>query len=293
MATNSERVYFVSGTGSIGTVAIKKLLENGVAVTVYARSPAKAQSLFGNPSNLTIVEGDYSDLKPFDETIAGHTRLFLVVADPVNFTKLKVAIAKKAYAAGVKQIVDISSVGSAFPWRSSWGSTLYRDAEEALLGIPGRGAYVALRPYQFMSNQATREVHTIKGSNSIIDIAAPDAVQEWISTNDIGEVVANIFQDPIEKHGDAVYDMVGDVVSRKDRAALLSKLLGRTITYEQITPEQQYNNLVSLGLTHLQAYTVLDLPTISGKVTPGLSILLGRPPQTLEEWLEENKAAFV
>ncbi|KAI8149055.1 hypothetical protein BJV82DRAFT_505753 [Fennellomyces sp. T-0311] len=293
MTTNSERVYFIGGTGNIGTVAVKKLLGNGVSVTVYARSSRKAQDLFGNDRNLTVVEGDINDMKPFDETIAGHTRLFLLVTDILNFTKLKVTIAQKAYAAGVKQIVDISAISAGFPWRSSLSSIIYRDAEEALLAINDRAAYVALRPFQFMTNQLTREAHIIKTTDNIIDIVDPDEPQEWISPNDIGTVAANIFQDPVEKHGDAVYNMIGDVVSRKERAILLSKLLSRSITYKQVTPNEQFNNLISLGFPYKHAHLLMGIPVFTGKVTPGLSILLGRPPQTLEQWLEENKAGFV
>lgn len=43
--------------------------------------------------------------------------------------------------------------------------------------------------------------HGIKSDNTLYDIAGPDELAEWISTNDIGALAATILQDPIEKHG--------------------------------------------------------------------------------------------
>ncbi|KAI8144909.1 hypothetical protein BJV82DRAFT_606665 [Fennellomyces sp. T-0311] len=293
--TTSERIYIVGGTGTIGTVAVKELLKKGVAVTLYARSPAKAQTLFPNEPNLTVVEGDINDLKPLEESITGHTRLFLLVSDLVKFTKLKTAIAQKAYAGGVKQIVDISSFASGYPWRSSPIGIIHQEAEQNILNIPDRGAFVALRPGRFMSNILWQDIHPIKAANTIVDTQEPGHVQGWISPNDIGLTAANILQELIEKHGDSVYNLIGDVISLKDRAELLSKILGRTIVYTKATPEEQYKNFTqTIGFPHIIAFSFLNAESPYGeRVTPGFSILLGRAPETLAQYLEANKKALL
>ncbi|KAI8144880.1 hypothetical protein BJV82DRAFT_606576 [Fennellomyces sp. T-0311] len=206
--------------------------------------------------------------------------------------KLKVDIARRAYAAGVKQIVDMSSISVNFPWRSTLNSVVSRTTEETILAIPNRGTYIALRPFFFMSNHLQPGLfNSTRDSNTIVDIYEPDQVQEWISTNDMGVITANIFQDPVEKHGDAVYELIGDVVSLKDRAALLSKILGRTFVYKKVTPQEQYSYLTQTqGLPHSVAYAFLHQPVTTGKPSPGLSVLLGRSPETLEQWIEANKA---
>ncbi|KAI8144879.1 hypothetical protein BJV82DRAFT_667420 [Fennellomyces sp. T-0311] len=293
--TASERIYVVGGTGNVGTVVVKELLKKQVPVTLYARSPVKAQSLFGNDANLTIVEGDVNDLKPFEKSISGHTRLFLLVNDFGNYVNLYVGIAEKAYTAGVKQIVQISSISVHFPWRASFIGDLNRDSEKGIIAIPNRGAFVSLRPYRFASNITWLEFQGIKEYNVIMDVVKPEEPQEWISPNDIGAAAANILQDPIEKHGDAAYEVVGDIVSPKDRAVLLSKALGRTISYKQVTPQEQYEIFTTqAGLPHPLAYHLLYQPQLTDRATPGLSVLLGgRAPETLEQWIEANKAPLL
>ncbi|KAI8144878.1 hypothetical protein BJV82DRAFT_512614 [Fennellomyces sp. T-0311] len=294
--TLSERVYVIGGTGNAGTAAVKELLKNGISVTAYVRSPAKAQRLFPNEPNLTIVEGDVNDLKPLEESIAGHTRLFLLVNDLVNLAKIKTEIAQKAYARGVKQVVDISSLAAAYPWRSSPSGIVHQEAEQSILDIPNRGTFVTLRPGLFMSNHFWLDLHSIQAANTIVDIQEPEAVQHWISPNDIGLTAANILQEPIKKHGDAVYDLIGDAVSLKDRAEILSKVLDRPIAYTKVTAEEQYKNYTqAAGLPHTVAFSFLKSTTSTSilAITPGFSILLGRAPETLAQYLETNKAAFL
>ncbi|KAI8144898.1 hypothetical protein BJV82DRAFT_606616 [Fennellomyces sp. T-0311] len=289
----SERVYVIGSTGNVGSATVKELLKNDIPVTVYVRSPAKAKELFANHANLTFVQGDWNDLKPFEESIVGHTRLFLLVHGLQDLVKIKSAIAQRAYAAGVKQIVHVSGVAVGDPWRSNYIGGVHRESEEAILAIPNRGAYVTLRPGRFMVNNITFEINPIKFLSAILDTEEPDTVQTWISTNDIGLVAANIFKDPIEKHGDAVYELIGDALTFSERAALLSKALRRTITYKKVSYEEKYSNLVQrASLPHRLAYDFLQPEPTGYKVTPGLSILLGRQPETFAQWLEANKARF-
>ncbi|KAI8138417.1 hypothetical protein BJV82DRAFT_523557 [Fennellomyces sp. T-0311] len=290
----TERIYIIGGTGNVGTVVVKELLKKNIPVTLFARSPAKVQTLFGTNPNVSVVQGDVHDLKPFEKSIAGHTRLFLLVSDFENLVKLNLAIAKKAYAAGIQQIVHLSSISVHFPWRTSFIGEINRDSEQGILAIPHRGTYVSLRPYRFMSNVMWLDFHSIKELNRIVDVVDPDELQEWSSPNDIGGVAATIFQDPIEKHGDAAYEMVSDVVSSKDRADRLTKALGRTIVYKQLTPQEQYDILVNrFAFSHPLAYHMVCQPQVTDKVTPGLSLLLGRAPETLEQWLEANKTPLL
>ncbi|KAI7858836.1 hypothetical protein BDC45DRAFT_456922 [Circinella umbellata] len=296
-----ERIYFIGGTGNTGAPAVKELLKKKIPVTLYARSPEKAQNLFSSlvakddiSSLLTIVQGDLEDLTPFEESIQGHTRLFLVAVDFQNYAKKVIGIAEKAYAAGIKQVVHISSMSVSHSWRVSFIGSMHRVAEESVLAIPDRGSYVALRPSRFMSNNILFDRLSIQHSNVIVDTAKPDARQEWISNNDIGTVAANIFQDPVEKHGDAVYELIGDLVTPETRAKYLSQSLGKPIRYVKQTVEERYTVLTKqVGLPHGPAFDLMQSREESSNVSSGISLLLGRQPETLEQWIEENKNNFL
>ena len=296
-----ERIFLVGATGNIGKPLVQKLLTNPkVALTLYARTPAKVQELYGDQPDgkLEIVQGAYDDQKPFKDSIAGHTRLFLLVQTPGFQGNAHTArnFAVAAYAAGVQQIVLISGFCSSMPWRSNIVTELGTNWESQIGTIPNRKNFVTLRPAYFMSNQTGTDTLTVKNYNKIVDTREADSFKPWISPNDIGELVANILQDPIEKHGDAVYEMIGDPRTLKEQAEILSRVLGREIVYEKVSEEQSYETMTKkAGMSHLLAYTFVYLSTQLEyeRVTPGLSILLGRKPETLEQWIEKNKSAFL
>ncbi|CDS12754.1 hypothetical protein LRAMOSA04938 [Lichtheimia ramosa] len=288
----TEKVFVIGGTGNIGELVVRQLLENNVQVTLYTRSPAKAQSMFPNAA---IVQGDYEDLKPLGKALEGHTRLFLLVTDYVCMGRIKGAISSMAYSAGVKQVVDISSLAVELPWRSSFLGHAHRQGEEAILANPNRqGYYVALRPSMFMSNHLWIDVHTIKNQNVLRHTAEPDELEGWISTNDIADLTVRVLLEPVEKHGDAVYEMNGCVLTPKERAATFSRILGRDITYEQISPQEKYNYITqTMGAPHLMALDLVSLfKGVNQQVSMCLPILLGREPESFEEYLKQHKHVF-
>ncbi|ORY94180.1 hypothetical protein BCR43DRAFT_477744 [Syncephalastrum racemosum] len=286
-----ERVYILGATGNVGKVATQDLLKNGVPVTVLVRSVEKAKTLFPDQQNLTIVQGDYDDLTPFKNSIGGHTRLLLSIADLVHFKEVKSAFAEVAYAAGVQQIVDISSSAIEYPRYTCWIGQQSWEAEEAVRSIPNRGTFVALRPTRFMSNIFFGDIYTLKAHDTLFDGYAADHPVDYISTNDIGALAAIVLQDPIEKHGNMAYDMKGDVLTGPQRAEVLSRVLGRPIRFQTVSADQVYQNIVK-HRGHLFAYSQAIQRDIGVK-SVGLPILLGREPETYEEYMSSVKSALL
>lgn len=290
----SERIYVIGATGNIGTKAVRDLLQNNRQVTALVRDPTKAKSLFGENENLTVVQGDYNDLAPFKDSIAGHARLMLLVSDLQHMCTIKTAFAEIAYAAGVKQIVDISSWSVAVPWRANFIANAHRSAEESIVAIKDRGSFVALRPARFMASIFYIDIHTIKKANAIIGTNAEDVPEPWISTNDIGALAAIVLQDPVDMHGDMVYEMVGQVLTSAERVQLLTKILGREIQYRKVSAQERYNSMrYQAGFPHAMAYTMANTSIRGDVKTQGLPILLGREPETMEDYLLANKEALL
>jgi uncharacterized protein YbjT (DUF2867 family) len=291
-----ERVFVVGGTGNVGKKAVEDLLANKVAVTLYARDPKKVADLFPkyiNGDSLSIVQGDLADITPLKEALPGHTRLFLLVQVTNDLPTTKGKIAQLAYEAGIQQILDISSCAVNLPLRSSFIGYQHYLAEEKVLKLADqyKRAFVALRPGRFMSNIIYYDRPT---ENGIFDTLGPEVKQPWISTNDIGAVAAVILQDDIQKHWNAAYELHGDLVTPLERADILSRVLGRSITYHQISALEKFNQLKNIphfpfgAIFDLSAYVETD-----GYVTPGISILLGREPETFEQYVTANKAALL
>ncbi|KAI8062359.1 uncharacterized protein B0P05DRAFT_246973 [Gilbertella persicaria] len=284
-----DRIFILGGTGNIGTRLVQDLLKKKASITLYSRNPSKVASLFPD-NDIHVIEGDIQDVNKLKDAMQGHTRLFLLLGIQPGFSKTKRVISEFAYRASIKQIVDISSITSGYPWRTTHVGDMYVESEKAILDIPNRGTYVALRPGRFMSNVLVFE--RLSPDGIIYDTADQDMLQGWISPNDIGSIVANILTDPIEKHGDGCYELIGDTITPKQRADIFSRVLNRSVVYEQMSALAKYNLLTKLGTAHLIAY---DLCTQSStrspydRVSTGIPILLNRDPETFEQFVQQKK----
>jgi uncharacterized protein YbjT (DUF2867 family) len=98
--------------------------------------------------------------------------------------------------------------------------------------------------------------------------------------------------DNISKHADAVYALYGYVCTPAERVEILSRVTGREITYHQLSSVEKYKQVMKLGhFPHFIAYDLCagELDTEIPHVSGGIEILLGRAPETLEEYLIPQK----
>ncbi|KAG2218285.1 hypothetical protein INT45_000967 [Circinella minor] len=290
MSPHQERIYFIGGTGGVGSKAVQDVLAQNIPVTIYTRQPEKSN--FKDLPNVTLVKGIYDDLTPFENSITGHTRLFLLVANIGNMSRIKGSLSKIAYTAGVKQIVDISSLTiDAYPF--TFVAQAHLRSEESIRAVQNDdSSYVSIRPWRFMSNHVW-EQQSIKMQGGLVSATPLDTVQAWISPGDIGALAAIVLIEPIEKHGNAIYPMVGELLSNNDRAQILSKVFNCSIEYRQCSIQEQYDLMTKIfsGL-HKMAYDFAQDFKPDHNYSPGLSLILGREPETLEQWLTNNKDLF-
>ncbi|CAM0140657.1 hypothetical protein VKS41_009378 [Umbelopsis sp. WA50703] len=289
-----SKVYVLGATGGIGNQVVKELLGKGVPTTVLVRDPSKANSLFGESDKLNVVQGDYTSVDAFKSSIAGHERLFILVHGLEDMPKIKTTFAKIAYEAGVKQVVDVSGGAVSGAWRNNIITAAHYYAEKNIYELPNRGSYVALRPTAFFTNHFFGDHMTVKHKDTIFGPYDPEEKSSWVSTTDIAHLAVNVMTDPVEEHNDMVYDMTSARLSGNDRAAALSKVLGKEIKYVQIPFQDAHKNFIEHAhLPHRLVYAILESnAAMPFPVNRGLSTVLHREPETLEQWFTANKSAF-
>lgn len=284
----TEKIFVTGATGNIGTKLVQFISKKDIQVTVYARNIEKARKVLPKSKNIKFVEGDYSTMDVFEREISGHSRLFILVSVHPDVVNIKSALSKIAYAAGVRQIVDISSISINFGYRESTFAALYRQCEDFSLGAAGEGQYyVALRPYQFFSNHVLLNTHSIKENQSFNTIHDFDWEEDFISPTDIAELASVVLTEPVEKHENCVYTMIGETLTANQRAATFSELLGKPITASKIPMQVMYDTLISHGMNHGTAIDLIQRRKSVGP-TPYFSVMIGRSPQTFREWLLED-----
>jgi len=111
---------------------------------------------------------------------------------------------------------------------------------------------------------------------------------------DISDCAVVILSESVEKHDRNVYQMGGETLSNEQRATIFSKVLGRPITYEQQSIEDFYKIRTGFGMTHSLVYSfmLVFLNTVCNSAITPLSVVIGRPLYTIEDWLRENIEAF-
>jgi len=291
-----DNIYILGATGNIGSHLVKGLIEAGVRTTIFARDEGKAKSLFEKEfktGHLRVVQGDYENAEAFENSIAGHTRLFLLIAEIDKIPQIKGSWAKIAYDNGVKQVVDISSFTCNF-YKVGLISYEHALGEEALLSVVGDNSLVLLRPGYFMSNHVTYDLHSIKHQSKLIGSSPPEYHVPCVDVRDIADVALNIFLDPIEKHGISIYNITPDPLTNLERAQIFSRVLGREITYVHDTIENVYNRLISFNVPHKFAYDLISVGLQDySQSTPQITILTKKPIRRFEQWVQENKEKFL
>ena len=112
-------------------------------------------------------------------------------------------------------------------------SKLVIEAHIRSLDLP----HTIVRPASFMSYLDEAREQALR-DGFISGPLPPEQVRNYVAPQDIGRVVGEIFDAPEAWLGQAI-DISGDAFSYAEAAALLSRQLGRTISYRQI-PWHEY-----------------------------------------------------
>lgn len=277
----TKTILITGVTGQQGGAVARSLLGKGFTLRGMTRKPdgdaAKALAKQG----IEIVQGDLNDEASLTKALAGAWGVFAVQntweAGVEGEETQGHRIAKLAKAAGVQHYV-YTSVGSAerktgIPhFDNKWR------VEETVrsLGFP---SHAILRPVFFMENLASA---WFLHDDKLISALSPTRKLQMVAVKDIGVVGARLFIDS-DKHNGKAYELAGDSATLPEAAALLSKHLGKTITYVQIPVSEVRKNSEDFALM-LEWFE----STGYGADIPALAKTFDYRPTNLETWAAET-----
>ena len=118
-----------------------------------------------------------------------------------------------------------------------------------------------------------------------------------IDARDVAAVAAATAASPAP-HAGKTYWLTGpELISNDDVAAVLSKLLGRTITYRELTVGEDRDTMIRAGVPgpiaqmNAQAFSMIAEGDAAW-VTDDVPSLLGRPARSFERFAADHAAAF-
>jgi uncharacterized protein YbjT (DUF2867 family) len=276
----------VTTAGKVGSEASRLLGQQHGPVRVIVRNAEKAAGLA--TEGVDVFNGDLEVPASIDAAMQGVSGVVLVTP-PVVQQELNVI--DSAVRAGVEHVVKITT-------KASTDSPIARrrnhaEIEHALIASGLR--YTLLRSNAYMQNFVTMAPGIAK-TDSFSTATGAGRVGH-VDVRDVAAVAAEIAASPSAHPGKTYWPTGPEVLSGTEVAAVLSKVLGRTITFHPIAFEEQKQAMIGVGLPEAVAddnarAVALMADGDCDYLTDDVPSILGRPARTFEQFTSDYAAAF-
>ena len=274
-------------TGGLGGRVARRLAQRGVRQRLVTRDPARAPELAGAET----VTGSYDDGDGLRRAFEGAGALFMVSAseDP-DRRRLHANVIDAAADAGVERIVYTSFYGAGPECTFTFGRDHWHTEEH----IKGSG----LRHTFLRDNLYIDFLPLLAGPDGVIRGPAGDGRVAAVTRDDIADVAVAVLLDDSGRHDGRTYDMTGpEALTLDDVAEELSRVTGRTITYERETLAEAYASRASYGAPdwEVTGWVTTYVAIANGdleRVSDDVATLSGHPPTRLAEFLRNNPDSY-
>jgi uncharacterized protein YbjT (DUF2867 family) len=276
----------ITTAGKVGSEAARLLAQRGEPVRVLVRDPGKATALA--QAGVEVAEGDLEVPATIDVAMQGVSAVVLV-SPAIPAQELNVV--GSAVRAGVGHVVKITSKASA-------DSPIARRRGQAEIenGLIASGlSYTLLRNNAYMQNFLMLAPAIVKMSS--FGSSTGDGRVGMIDARDVAAVAAEIAVSPALHAGKTYWPTGPGRLSYSDAAAVLSKVLGRPITFFPLTFEEERQAMINAGVPEAVAEMNAQALSLfaqgdSDWITDDVPSLLGRPARTFEQFATDHAAAF-
>jgi uncharacterized protein YbjT (DUF2867 family) len=277
-------VYLITGsTGHIGRPLVEQLHREGHDVRALVRDSSRSELL---PDGIDVAVGDLDDPGSVGEALRGVEAVFVLhVGIGTAQTQIMIEAARRA---AVNRIVLLSSVGARLIPLAGLMPESFA-ARENLLRASGLDV-TYLRPTSLMSN-ALSWADGIRDNNQVVDVTDPGVLVP-VDPGDVARVAARVLtEDGHSGHG---YILNGpEALTARQQVAILSEVLGRSIEFVDVTPEQAAKEAIEGGMPVRLAQAMQDLNELFrarrvGQIGDDIENLTGVAPATFRQWCERH-----
>ncbi|HET9205529.1 MAG TPA: NAD(P)H-binding protein [Burkholderiaceae bacterium] len=270
----------VGANGTVGSELSRLLAARGHRVLRAGRKRTRADDV-----QLDLVTGAGAD-----HALEGVDRAFLL-APPghVNQDELLAPLIDAARTKRLKKVVLMTAMGA-----DASDDLPLRKAELALIG--SGVTWNVIRPNWFMQNFQTFWLHGIQTQNKIL-LPVGAAKGSFIDARDIAATAAQLLS-----HGDfdqQAFDLTGPrALDHDEVAAILSRVAGRTVTYEDITPDAMRAGLLQGGVPAPYAEFMITIlgyfkAGYAQRTTDAVQRITGHAPRSIEQYVQDHRQAWI
>jgi uncharacterized protein YbjT (DUF2867 family) len=279
----------MGATGNVGGATLAALRSDGVDAIAFVRDPARAADVLGSDQRVRV--GDLGDRSSVAAALDGIDSVLLCSGNDPGLRAQQLNAVEAIAASDVRRVVKISAspVATGLDSPSRVGRD-HAEIEEALRAT-GR-EIVAIRPNVFMQSFLAQAPAIANGV-----LSGPERARvSFIDADDIGRVAAvALTADQVPA---PVLELTGpEALSWSEVAALMSEVLGRSVTHVPTPTDALAEGLRALGrpdwmVEHVVELAVLMSESKAAEVTDTVEELTAVPPRTLADFLADNAAAF-
>jgi uncharacterized protein YbjT (DUF2867 family) len=275
-------------SGTLGRAVLAEVARRGARHRALYRSEVEAAN---SPAGSTAAVADFADPASLTSALEGVESVYLVCSPIRELVELEGNVIKTSEAACVRRIVLSSALGAgdypkSFP---SW----HRKVEERLKAT--RMAHCILRPNSFMQNVLAFYAPSIRAEGAFY-AAMGTARTCYVDVRDVAMVAAEALRGG--GHDGHTYELHGpEGLTCAEVAAKISLHSGIAARYVDVPEEAQRKAMLEQGMPEWQVTALLELQEYytggrGGAPDGTLARLLGRPPRTMDQLLEEHAADF-
>jgi uncharacterized protein YbjT (DUF2867 family) len=276
----------VTTAGKVGSEAARRLGELDVPVRVLVRRPEKVADLAQD--GVEVFPGDLDSPESIDRAMQDVSRVILVT-QPVLSQELSVIDSAKR--AGIEYIVKITNKSDAHsPIRRR---RIQSEIEDTL--VASGLSYTLLCNNAYMQNFLMMALGVAQTSS--FSTATGDGRIGHVDVRDVAAAAAEIAVSPAGHAGKKYWPTGPESLSGKDVAEIFTKVLGRPISFDPISYEEQKQAMIDVGLPEPVANdNALAVAWMADGdcdyVTDDVPQILGRPAGSFEQFVVDFAEAF-
>jgi uncharacterized protein YbjT (DUF2867 family) len=287
MSRNGSTILVTGATGTVGSEVVKQLTSSGHRVRAAIHTPNKAHKFKDNMVDLVTI--DYARPETFADAFKDVDKLFLLTPISPKMGSNSSNLVNEAKQNAIKHIVKLSVMGADAEPGIIIGR-LHRQEEKI---IEGSGiSYNFLRPGAFMQNFVNYFGDTIKNQNAFYFPAGEGKVS-FVDVRDIAAVAVVFLTINDTKYKNKAYGITGqEALSYSKAAEVLSRELGRTISYIDISESDARKGMMKIGMGDWLIDAIMEYYPIiksgyASETTSTIEEVTGRKPILFSEFAKD------
>lgn len=296
-------ILVTGATGTVGNEVVKQLVSssdhNNIVIRAAVHSQDKADNFKIYGKSVETVNMDYNKSETIADALNHVDKLFLLTLpapDMAVYSNLLEEI--REYNGNINHIVKLSSMAAAAE-ETGLGTTIGRiHREEEKIIEESKIPFTFLRPPAFMQNFITQFGYTIRTQDAFY-VPAGDAKISFIDVRDIAAVSVKALtsNDNQQYIGKAYMITAQEAISYRQAAEILSKQVGRRISYMDIPEEDARKAMKQNGMNDWLIDAIMEFYTIiktghASKTTNEVEQIIGRKPISFSQFAKDYAEFF-